>query len=213
MKQVYGLGVIGCGDIATTQHLPALVAAPRVRLAAVCDADEGRARAAAQRFGAPRHATDYRAVLDDPLVDAVVVATPPWVTPRLTMEALRAGKDVLCEKPMATSLPVAREVAAVERETGGLVQVGFTYRHGPLMEALRGWIAAGRLGRPLALRVGIFDELYDPQGHPEQLRADDDHARQRAADRARRGALGRPPALPDRLAGGARERVRAGQPS
>jgi len=83
------------------------------------------------------------------------------------MDALRAGKDVLCEKPMATSVAAAEQVAEVERESGQLLQVGFTYRHGPLMDALQGWIASGRLGRPLQVRLSVFDEVWDPEDNSE----------------------------------------------
>lgn len=161
------LAVIGCGDIAVSRHLPALLANPAVQVVAVCDADSARAEQAAARFGVAEATADADRIFGDPNVDAVVIATPPWVTPQLTMAALQAGKDVLCEKPMATSVAVAEEVARVEAESGRLVQVGFTYRHGLLIETLRGWIAAGRLGAPLFYRLGIYDEVWDPDGQPE----------------------------------------------
>jgi predicted dehydrogenase len=122
---------------------------------------------AAGRFGALHATTDVALVLADPAIDAVIVATPPWVSPVLTIQALRVGKDVLCEKPMALTLEQARDVQAVERATDRFVQVGFVLRHGPLFGALRRWIAEGRLGGPLEFRIGIFDEVWDPVGDPE----------------------------------------------
>ena len=166
MSDVQTFGVIGCGDIAVSRHLPALVAEPSVRLVAVCDTDQQRARHAAERFGVPEATGDPEQLVADPRIEAVVIATPPWATPWLTIAALRAGKDVLCEKPMATEVADAEEVARVERESRGLVQVGFTYRHGPLFERLRAWIAGGRLGSPVVYRLGIFDEIWDPIGQP-----------------------------------------------
>lgn len=163
----YGFAVIGCGAIATQQHLPALLNHPQVRLLAVCDVDIEQARRAAEYFGAPQYCDDYRQILDDPAIDAVVIATPPWITPRLVIEALGAGKDVLAEKPMALSLEEAQRVADAEKETGRLVQIGFTYRHGPLMDALREWIADGRLGSPLLIRLAVFDETWAPETDPE----------------------------------------------
>ncbi|KQX48836.1 Gfo/Idh/MocA family protein [Paenibacillus sp. Root444D2] len=162
-----GIGIIGCGDIVIAQHLPALMENPAVRLIAVCDANPQRAENAALNCGDVYHTTDYQRILADANVDAVLVCTPPWVTPGITIDALNAGKDVLCEKPMATSVAEAEKMAAAERQSGSLLQVGFTYRHGPLMEALQGWVARGRLGRPLQFRLGIFDELLDPEGNPE----------------------------------------------
>ncbi|MFK7691494.1 Gfo/Idh/MocA family protein [Paenibacillus sp. HJGM_3] len=162
-----GVAILGCGDIVMTQHLPTLIAEREARLIAVCDVEEARARKAADISGCDYYTTDHRRILSDPEIAAVFVCTPPWVTPALTMEALRAGKDVLCEKPMATSVEKALEVAAVERESGQLLQVGFTYRHGPLMDALQSWIASGRLGRPLQIRLSLFDEVWNPEGDPE----------------------------------------------
>ncbi|WP_127588275.1 Gfo/Idh/MocA family protein [Paenibacillus koleovorans] len=162
------LGLIGCGDIAVTRHLPTLQAHPDAELVAVCDADRSRAEAAAKQFGVPGSVADhYKELLAREDIDAVIVATPPWVTPVVAMEALRAGKHVLCEKPMAVDVETARQVQATERETGKRVQVGFTYRHGPLLETLRAWIRDGRLGSPLVFRLGIFDEVWDPTGNPE----------------------------------------------
>jgi predicted dehydrogenase len=162
-----GVAIIGCGDIVMTQHLPTLQEHPSVHVVAVCDVDPVRAEAAGTICGSNYHTTDYRHILADALVKAVIVCTPPWVTPTVTMDALRAGKDVLCEKPMATTMGMAEQMAEVELQTGRLLQVGFTYRHGPLMDALQGWIASGRLGRPLQIRMSVFDEVWDPEGNPE----------------------------------------------
>lgn len=163
----YGFGVIGCGAIARQQHLPALLDHSQVRLLAVCDADIEQASRVAQHFGSPHYCGDYRQILDNPAIDAVVISTPPWVTPHLVIEALRSGKDVLAEKPMALSLEEAERVVDAENETGRLVQIGFTYRHGPLMDALRGWIADGLLGSPLLIRLAVFDETWAPETDPE----------------------------------------------
>jgi myo-inositol 2-dehydrogenase/D-chiro-inositol 1-dehydrogenase len=164
------VGVIGCGDIVMAQHLPALKSHPSVHLAAVCDVDVKRAEEAAMAGGSDYYTADYKQLLADPLVEAAIVCTPPWVTPHITMEALRSKKDVLCEKPMATNLALAERVAAVERKSGRLLQVGFTYRHGPLMDTLKSWIDEGRIGHPLQIRISVFDEVWDPEGNAEHYR-------------------------------------------
>ena len=166
MSARLGVAVVGCGEIATSRHLPAIADEAGVRLIATCDADEGLALDAAGRFGAAGATADLAEVLGDPKVEAVVVATPPWVTPRVTIAALQAGKDVLCEKPMATVLEDARAVARAAEATGRLVQVGLTYRHSPLLAALRRWIAEGRLGRPVVARLDLFSETWDQHGDP-----------------------------------------------
>ncbi|CAN0293661.1 unnamed protein product, partial [Phaeothamnion confervicola] len=103
-------------------------------------------------------------------IDAVIVATPPWASPRLAIRALQAGKDVLCEKPLGLSLADAMAVREVEQAGENFVQVGFVLRHGPLFGTLRQWIIEDRLGSPLDLRISVFDETYDPEGNPEHYR-------------------------------------------
>lgn len=163
------VGVIGCGDIASARHIPALHAHSRITLAALCDVDYDRAAALSRQYNVPSATNDYRDMLQNEALDAVVIATPPWITPAIAVDALRSGKDVLCEKPMALDLDAADEVIRAEQETGRRVQVGFTYRHGPLLETMRTWIREGRLGAPLIFRFGIFDETWDPSGNPDHL--------------------------------------------
>lgn len=167
-QTIVRLALVGCGDIAVTRHIPAVLENQDVELAAMCDRDEERVRGAMTRYKIrPRSTTDYIDLLNDETIDAAIVATPPWVTPDITIDFLRAGKHVLCEKPMAIDLDKAYRVAQTEAETGQRVQVGFTYRHDPLLERLRDWIREGRLGSPLYFRLGIFDETWDPEGDPE----------------------------------------------
>jgi myo-inositol 2-dehydrogenase / D-chiro-inositol 1-dehydrogenase len=112
-------------------------------------------------------ATDIDEVLER--VDAVVLATPPWVTPELVVRAVRAGRLVLAEKPVATSVAAAAvydDLSVSERDR---VQVGLTYRHDPAIARLREWVRDDRLGRPLLVRAHIYDEVLDP--------ADPEHAR------------------------------------
>lgn len=166
-QEVIRLAVIGCGDIAVTRHIPTIVKNPEVELAALCDTDIERAKQTADTRGVEVFTDDYRKLLTDDSVSAAVVATPPWATPTITMDFLRAGKHVLCEKPMALDTEIAKQVANTEKETGRRVQVGFTYRHDPLLDKLRSWIREGKLGSPLVFRLGIFDEIWDPTGNPE----------------------------------------------
>jgi myo-inositol 2-dehydrogenase / D-chiro-inositol 1-dehydrogenase len=161
------IAVIGCGDVAVYRHLPAIAANAEVRLAICCDRELDRATAAASAFEADHATTDVDTVLSNPNIDAVIIATPPWVTPQLSIAALACGKDVLCEKPMALSLDEAQAVRNAELQTDRIVQVGFVLRHGPMFGTLRQWIADDRLGSPLDVRISIFDEVWDPIGDPE----------------------------------------------
>lgn len=166
-RESIGVAVIGCGDVATQWHLPAIAASVDVRLVACCDKDRERADRSARAFGAEIATQSLDGVLAHPEVQAVIVATPPWVTPEVSIAALRAGKDVLAEKPMALDVEKALAVQAVERSTDRFVQIGFVMRHGPLFGAIRRWISEGRLGGPLDFRIGIFDEPWDPVNNPD----------------------------------------------
>lgn len=151
------VALVGLGDIALGAHLPALLRNHDVRIAALVDPDAERREAAAAAVGAPSCA-DLSEVDD---VDGVVLATPPWVTTGLVVEAARAGKFVLAEKPIATSLAEAKALDALTGSERARVQVGLTYRHDPALELLREWIAEGRLGGPLLVRAHIYDERRD----------------------------------------------------
>lgn len=162
--------LVGLGDIGRTAHLPALRRHPQVELAALVDVDASRLADAAP--AGVRAITDIDEVLADDTVDAVVLATPPWVTTGLAIRAVRAGKYVLAEKPVATSVEVAAAYDALDGDETARLQVGLTYRHDPAIETLGGWLRDGRLGRPLLVRAHIYDERRDPsdEEHTERLR-------------------------------------------
>jgi myo-inositol 2-dehydrogenase/D-chiro-inositol 1-dehydrogenase len=157
------IGLVGLGEIAVRGHLPAIAGDPRVTLVAVAEPDAER-RAAVTPDGV-RAAADAAAVLADPEVDAVVLATPPAVTPGLVREALAAGKWVLAEKPIALSLAAAAAVRDCPGSSKRL-QIGLTYRHHPGVERLRELIRDGSLGRPLLIQAAICDEPFEPEANP-----------------------------------------------
>jgi myo-inositol 2-dehydrogenase/D-chiro-inositol 1-dehydrogenase len=162
------VALVGLGDIGLSAHLPALERHRDVRVGALIDPDpERRDRA----LPTTREDVVVGGDLDEALasgVDAVVLATPPWVTPDLTIRAARAGRFVLAEKPVATSVAAAVIYDNLTEAERARVQVGLTYRHDPAIAQLRDWVSSGRLGRPLLVRAHIYDEVLDP--------ADSEHA-------------------------------------
>jgi predicted dehydrogenase len=112
-----------------------------------------------------RATTDISSIFEDASVDAVIVATPPNVTTGLVRAALDAGKYVLAEKPLATSLAAAAGLGELPQAAERL-QIGLTYRHHPAVDRLREAIRAGRLGRPLLIQAAVCDERADPSGDP-----------------------------------------------
>lgn len=157
-----GVALVGLGDIGLHAHLPALLRAPGVRVAAMVDPLPERRELAARGLpGVPVHA-DLDDVLADPEITGVVLATPPWVTPELATRALRTGRYVLAEKPLGVSLAAARRLAELPDEQVARLQVGLTYRHHPALAQLRDWLRADQLGSPVLVRAHIYDELRQP---------------------------------------------------
>lgn len=161
------IGVIGCGDIAVTAHFPALARSSRVQIAAISTRRAERLEALRQQYEVPFATTDYKELLAREEVDAVIVATPPWVTPQVAIDALESGKDVLCEKPVAMTIEDARAMQDAARRTGRRLMVGMTYHHDPILHKMREWVQSGRLGAPLLFRVSVYDETWDPEENPE----------------------------------------------
>ena len=103
MEQIVKIGIIGCGGIANSKHMPALSKLEDVQMVAFCDIIEERAAKAAKEFGTPdaRVYTDYKELLKEKNIDVVHVLTPNREHSFITVESLEAGKHVMCEKPMA----------------------------------------------------------------------------------------------------------------
>lgn len=168
------VALVGLGEIGVGAHLPALLAHPEVDLVALADPDPVRRQHVATLTRVPTVAGLDEVLAADPAMDtaAMVLATPPWVTPDLTVRALRAGRHVLAEKPVATSTEAAAAYDVLTDDERGRLQVGLTYRHDPALEQLRDWLADGVLGHPLLVRAHIYDERRDPAdpAHERRLR-------------------------------------------
>lgn len=143
-------GIVGFGWVARDYMAPAIIAAGH-ELSAVCDPNPN-ARAAARDLGAEAY-EHLDAFLADPALDAVYVATPNHLHRSAVEAAARAGKAVLCEKPMATTLADAEAMAASCRQAGVLYGTAFDQRHHPAHRALRDEIRAGRIGPVTAVRI------------------------------------------------------------
>jgi predicted dehydrogenase len=127
------IGLVGAGRIAQAAHLPALARADGATLVAVCDASAALARGVAARYGVPAY-TSAGEMLARPDVDAVLVAVPDRLHLPLAAEALRAGKHVLVEKPLAGTPGDAGELADLAARSGLVLQVGAMKRHDPGVE-------------------------------------------------------------------------------
>jgi myo-inositol 2-dehydrogenase/D-chiro-inositol 1-dehydrogenase len=162
------IGLIGAGRIGR-KHAETVARLPEAALAAVADAEETAARAAAALGGAQTAVmTDHRRLLDDPAIDAVVIAAPSNLHGTLIGAAATAGKQIFCEKPIALTVPEADEALSAVARAGVKLQIGFQRRFDPAYERARAAIQAGELGRLYFLR----STTRDPEPPPEEyLRA------------------------------------------
>ena len=138
--------MLGAHAWAEKAHLPGYAAYERARLLAVCDVVPERAEALAARFGAERVYSDPQQLIDDPEVELVDVCTPTDTHLPLSLAAIRAGKHVLSEKPLAHDARDAFAAARAAREAGVRTKLGFTFRYSPAVRQLHAWIQDGTLG-------------------------------------------------------------------
>jgi predicted dehydrogenase len=149
---------IGCGARAQ-ELMAALLAHPQAEVVAVCDAYRGRIERSQERVAAlrggrkPRVMNDYREATADKSIDAVVVATPDHWHKTIVVEAMKAGKDVYCEKPLTYRSSEGVEIIAVAKETGRMVQAGSQGMSGVVQQRAREWIKAGKLGKVTMVRA------------------------------------------------------------
>jgi predicted dehydrogenase len=136
-----GMGIIGFIDTKTALKVPG------TELVAVADLYEGRRVHAREVFGDRVGAhVDYREILARPDVDAVLICVPDHWHSRISIDAMKAGKAVYCEKPMVRLIPEGTEVIAAEKETGAIFQVGSQYASSLIYEKVRELIKAGAIG-------------------------------------------------------------------
>jgi predicted dehydrogenase len=140
------IGVVGCGGIGAV-HVRSWAKVDGARVAAACDADLERARAA----GAPAY-DDFARMLDEQPLDAVDICTPPHLHAPLALEALGRGLPVLCEKPLARNPEEARRIVGAAEKAGVLLMTAFCHRFHPPVEAVHELIRNGTLGRVLMFR-------------------------------------------------------------
>ncbi|MYC86561.1 MAG: Gfo/Idh/MocA family oxidoreductase [Acidimicrobiia bacterium] len=147
---VIGASPPGFGDRA---HLPAIQAAEGLTLEAVCTTRESTARAAAEKWGARKWYSNVADLCDDPDVDLVTVAVRPRFHHPLAMAALRAGKPVYCEWPLALDTGEALEMARLAAEAGVPTAVGLQGRFAPAITWARRLVEEGAVGKPLSFVV------------------------------------------------------------
>lgn len=177
MKKVK-VGLIGTGGIARGCHIPGFKSVPdECEIVWACDVDSALAASVAAEHGIPKQTGDYHDVLNDPEVDAVAITTPNKFHMQPTVDALNAGKHVLCEKPLAMNAEEAKVMCRAARDNGKILQVALQMRFGGGAKFLKDYIDKGHMGdiyyaRAQALRRrgvphwGVFIDKEKQGGGP-----------------------------------------------
>ena len=140
------VAVIGCGAIADSAHIPSYLNNPDAEIKYFCDIIPERAQKAVEKYGCGTAIIDYHDALNDPEIEAVSVCTPNNMHPVIAIDALRAGKNVLCEKPAARTYAEALEMQKVQHETGKVLNIGVVNRFNNGDNVIKNIIDSGELG-------------------------------------------------------------------
>ncbi|WP_062108186.1 Gfo/Idh/MocA family protein [Bacillus niameyensis] len=148
------VGVVGCGSIAKFRHLPEYAMNKEVEIAAVCDIVEERANEMADKYGGKAYA-DYKLMLAEADLDLVSVCTPNYLHAPISIDALKAGKHVLCEKPMATKEEEAQNMIQAAKESGKKLMIAHNQRFVPSHKKAKEMIESGQVGKIFSFRTAF----------------------------------------------------------
>jgi predicted dehydrogenase len=153
------IGVLGCGPIAQAAHFESCTKARNADLHAICDVAPDLLERMAWTHKPQKTFCDYDAMLADPDLDAVIIATSDAFHVPASIAALKAGKHVLCEKPISASVEEAETLRTVVKQSGKVLQVGHMKRFDAGLEAAKDFIA-GEMGQMLALKAWYCDSTH-----------------------------------------------------
>ena len=153
------IGVLGCGQIAQAGHFDSVTKARNARLHAICDVAGDLVERFAVTHGAARSYTDYDAMLADSQIDAVIIATADAFHVPAALAALRAGKHVLCEKPLGVTLEEVEALRAAVAKSGLKLQVGHMKRFDPGLQSAKRFVD-DEMGEMLAFKGWYCDSTH-----------------------------------------------------
>lgn len=147
-----GIGIIGCGKIAQVRHIPEYAENPDAKLVGFYDINQQRAEELAKKYGAKAYAS-VEELLADENIDAVSICVANHAHAEVTIKALEAGKDVLCEKPMATTMEDCEAMVATAKKTGKKLMIGQNQRLAKAHAKAKKLIDEGWIGNVLTFRT------------------------------------------------------------
>ncbi|HZZ27505.1 MAG TPA: Gfo/Idh/MocA family oxidoreductase [Pirellulales bacterium] len=150
------MAIIGAGKVSDYHHVPGIRLDPRAKLVAACDADPKLLESRKREWGIDKTTTDYQAICADPEIDAVIIATPNFTHRQIALATAKAGKHIMCEKPLGLNAAEVKEMYTAARDNGVVHMTAFTYRFAPAMRYLRQLVKTGALGTPRHFRSQRF---------------------------------------------------------
>lgn len=161
MSKKMGFGIIGCGGIARDAHLPSLKEIPEVKIVAISRRREKEARRIAEEFGVENWYADNNQVINNDDVDAVIICTPPKYHQELAIASAKAGRHILCEKPMAITVKEADRMIEAARKARVKLAVAEMKRFNPGFRRAKEILEEGIIGEPFMVRY--HNSYYEPQ--------------------------------------------------
>ena len=161
MEDALNVAVIGTGLFGQV-HLQGYTEHPKAELKLICDVNAKALRKAARTYKVPAATADYRDVVNDPSIDAVSVATPDFLHREIVCALLKAGKHVLCEKPLATSLRDAAAMVKAAKAARRHLMVDFHNRFNPPFIEAKGRVGTPSFGEPLMAQAHMANPLSVP---------------------------------------------------
>lgn len=169
MSEPIRWGIIGTGDVAERKGGPALYQASRSKLVGVTNRALVRAESFAARHGKPRVHRSVSSLLGDDQIDCVYIATHPDTHAEYTELAAKAGKHVLCEKPMALNLSDAMRMTEACRSNKVSLTIAYYRREFPAVRKLKELLAAGAIGRALSIHADTYSAFASADSDPWRL--------------------------------------------
>jgi predicted dehydrogenase len=162
-------GIIGVGKVTEIKSGPAFYKAEHSKLVAVMRRNAEKAADYAKRHNVPKWYSKASELINDPEVDAVYIATPPDSHARYAIEAMRAGKPVYVEKPMARNFAECREMLKVSEETGMPIWVAYYRRTLPAFLKAKELIETGVIGKPLMVNIKLYKQAEERHQTKEEM--------------------------------------------
>lgn len=156
------IGVIGAGRIGKVHAATLVQNVPQAKVLAIADIDFAGASELAQKFGIPKVSTNYKDIINDPEIEAVVICSPTDTHAQYIIEAAQAGKHIFCEKPVDLTLAAIQKALEAVEKAGVKLMVGFNRRFDPNFMKIHEMVKEGKIGQPHILKITSPDPAPPP---------------------------------------------------